>query len=215
MHNLLFLSHRIPYPPDKGDKIRAWHVFRHLAQTYRMHLGCLVDDPADFAHAAMLRAMCADFACIRLDRRRQKLGALARLRPGRPLTLGYFQVPALQRWVNATLTGEQIHRIFVSCSDMASYVMGSELPRILDMVDVDSEKWAAYASRSRWPARLVWAREDRTLRRFEREAARRFDRSLLVPQAECRRFAAIAPESHDRIDWLDNGVDLDRFSPAL
>ncbi len=215
MHDLLFLSHRIPYPPDKGDKIRAWHIFRHLAQTHRMHLGCLVDDVADFAHVPTLRALCADLACVRLDRRWQKLAALASLRPGRALTLGYFHVAALRRWVDAKLSGGRIHRIFVSCSAMAPYVMGSKLPRVLDLVDIDSDKWAAYARQSRLPARLVWAREGRTLQRFERDAARDFDRTLLVSEAERGRFAAIAPECSDRVRWLDNGVDLEHFSPAL
>ena len=56
---LLFLSHRIPYPPDKGEKIRAWHMFEHLARRFRMHLGCFIDDPADQKHVRRLRAMCA------------------------------------------------------------------------------------------------------------------------------------------------------------
>ncbi len=55
MRDLLFLAHRIPYPPDKGDKIRAWHIFRHLARTHRIHLGCFIDDPADRQHLAALR----------------------------------------------------------------------------------------------------------------------------------------------------------------
>ena len=85
MRDLLFLSHRIPYPPDKGDKIRAWNMFRHLARTHRMHLGCFIDDPADWQHLPALRAMCADLACFPLDRRLARLKALLRLRPGQPL----------------------------------------------------------------------------------------------------------------------------------
>jgi sugar transferase (PEP-CTERM/EpsH1 system associated) len=215
MRNLLFLSHRIPYPPDKGEKIRAWHIFRHLARSHRMHLGCFIDDSHDLGYVPILRDLCTDTACVRLDRRRQKLQALTRMRPGRPLTLDYFHDVGLQRWVDATLSAGQIDRIFVSCSAMAPYVMGSKLPRILDMVDIDSQKWAEYGARSRLPTRLVWAREGRTLLAFERQAALSFDCSLFVSEAECRHFAALAPESRDRIDWLDNGVDLQRFSPAL
>ncbi len=215
MRDLLFLSHRIPYPPDKGEKIRAWHLFEQLAQTYRVHLGCFIDDPADRAHLPELRGRCADLACFGLNRQGQKLKALARLRPGRPLSLGYFHDRRLHRWVREKLAGG-IDRAFVYCSAMAPYVMhATGVRRVLDMVDVDSEKWAAYAARSSPPARWVWAREGRTLLAFERRAALAFDHSLFVSQAECRRFAALAPETAGRLGWLDNGVDLARFSPGF
>ncbi len=215
MQDLLFLCHRIPYPPDKGDKIRAWHMLRHLAQTHRVHLGCLADDPADLAHLPMLRALCASVACPAIDKRRQRIRALARLRPGRPLTLDYFHHAGLQDWVRQTLRREPIGRMFVFSSAMAPYVMqGSPgIPAILDMVDVDSEKWTTYAEQTRLPMRPVWAREGRTLLAFERRAAAWFDRTLFVSEDECRRFVALAPEAAGRAGWVENGVDLDYFSP--
>ena len=92
MRDLLFLAHRIPFPPDKGDKIRAWNVFRHLARTHRIHLGCFIDDPADRLHLATLEKHCAELICLPIDPRRQHLKALLRLRPGQPLSTGYFQL---------------------------------------------------------------------------------------------------------------------------
>ena len=214
MDRLLFLSHRIPYPPDKGDKIRAWHLFRHLAATHRVHLGTLMDDPADEVHFPALRALCADFACSAISPRRQKLRALAGLRPGRPLTLDYFHDARLQAWVDRTLARGDIARVFIYCSSMAPYVMRPGAPGgVMDMVDVDSEKWTEYATRTPWPARSVWAREWRTLLRFERRAAAHFDRTLFVSPAEAARFAQLAPETAERLDWVENGVDLERFSP--
>ena len=218
---MLFLSHRIPYPPTKGDKIRAWHFFEHLARRFTMHLGCFIDDPADWEHVPFLTGMCASHSIKALEKRRQRLRALARFRPGRPLTLDYFHDAQLQQWVDATLAGGRISKIFVFSSGMADYVMGdgrSDLPpagRILDMVDIDSEKFAEYATRTRWPARLVWAREGRMLLSFERRAAREFDRTLFVSSAECARFGALAPETRDRIDWIENGVDLEHFAPGV
>jgi sugar transferase (PEP-CTERM/EpsH1 system associated) len=213
MTDLLFLSHRIPFPPEKGEKIRAWHIFEHLARSHRIHLGCFVDDPADAAHIPTLRALCADLHAVRIDRRTQKLKALLRARPGRPLTLGYFHDAGLKRWVDAKLAAG-IEKIFVYCSAMAPYAMHAGRPAVLDMVDIDSEKWTEYAATSAFPARLVWAREGRTLLAFERAAALAYDRALFVSPAECARFATLAPETRGRIDFLENGVDLDRFAPA-
>jgi sugar transferase (PEP-CTERM/EpsH1 system associated) len=216
MRELLFLCHRIPYPPDKGDKIRAWHILRHLAQSHRIHLGCLIDDPADWAHLPRLARECADLACFPLHPMRQKLRALLRLPVGEPLTLGYFRSPALARWVARKLARQRFDAVYVYCSAMAPYAARAAAPsRILDMVDVDSEKWTAYAAEAGFPARLVWAREGRTLLAFERAAALGFDRTLFVSEAERSRFAALAPESADRTVAVENGVDLAHFAPGL
>jgi sugar transferase (PEP-CTERM/EpsH1 system associated) len=215
LRDLLFLSHRIPYPPDKGDKIRAWNVFRHLARTHRIHLGCFIDDPADRAHMAVLAPHCADFACFELDPRRQSLKALLRTWPGQPLSLSYFRDPRLRRWVDGKLAGGTIGAAYVFSSAMAHYLIAARgLMRILDMVDVDSAKWSAYAETARFPARHVWAREARTLLAFERRAAARFDYSLFVSEPEWRHFLRLAPEAAGRTGWIGNGVDSQHFSPA-
>jgi sugar transferase (PEP-CTERM/EpsH1 system associated) len=102
---------------------------------------------------------------------------------------------------------------------MAEYAMSAagrgHVSRILDMVDIDSEKWTELAMRATWPMRAVWAREGRTLLGFERRAALAFDRTLFVSDAECRRFSTLAPESAGRTGFVENGVDLAYFDPAL
>ncbi len=214
MRDLLFLAHRIPYPPEKGEKIRAWHEFLALAQTHRIHLGCFIDDPADLSHVPTLAAHCADLAAFRLHPRRRRLRALLRMRPGRPLSLDYFSDRRMEAWV-AAKRAQGIDRAFVYCSAMAPYVMGAQnLFRVLDMVDVDSAKWADYAARASWPMRAVWAREARTLLAFERRAAADFDRTLFVSDDERTAFLALAPEAAPRCLAFDNGVDAARFAPS-
>ena len=216
MPDLLFLAHRVPYPPDKGDKIRAWNMFRHLAQTHRMHLGCFIDDPADWEHLPTLRAMCADLACFKLDPRRARLKALLRLRAGQPLSLGYFHDRRLQHWVDAKLADPAIERVFVFSSAVAAYAMHAKnAMRVLDFVDVDSTKWTTYAAQARNPMRAVWAREGRTLLAFERQAAAAYDHSLFVSEHEWQHFLSLAPEAANRTGWVSNGVDLAYFSPDL
>ena len=215
MRDLLFLSHRVPFPPDKGDKIRAWNVFRHLARTYRMHLGCFIDDPADRQHLAELRTYCADLLCLPIHPRLRHIKSLLRVRQGQPLSLGYFHDRRLQRWVDAKLTGGAMAGVYVFSSSMATYAMhASGVRRVLDMVDVDSQKFAAYAETARFPARAVWAREGRTLLAFERRAAAQFDHSLFVSEHEWQHFVTLAPEAVHRTSWVSNGVDLEHFSPA-
>lgn len=214
MRDLLFLCHRVPYPPNKGDKIRAWNMIVALARNWRVHLGCLVDDPADWSHLPRLREVCADVGVFRIHPRRQRIRALLTTRPGVPLTLGYFRSAGLLRWVADKLRDRDIRHAFAFSSSMAPYLMKARpLTRILDMVDVDSDKWAAYAADARGPMRAVWAREARTLLTYERLAASRFDRTLFVSAQEAARFVALAPEARDSVGVLENGVDLDYFSP--
>ena len=211
---MLFISHRIPYPPDRGEKIRGWNLIRHLGSKYKLHYGCLIDDPADWQHVQRLRPFCEDFAAFGIDKRRQKLRALLRFRPGRPLMLDYYHQAELQRWADETLARQRIDIVYIYSTAMAPYVLHQEGPRfILDMQDIDSEKWSEYARQSGWPMRAVWAREGRTLLAYERKAAMACERTLFVSEPETRRFAELAPEARDRLDWLEQGVDLERFSP--
>jgi len=219
MRRLLFLVHRCPYPPEKGEKIRAWHMLEHLLQSWQVDLGFLVDDPADLAHLPYLRSRCASVTHRAVGRKIQMARALMQVRPGLPLTIGWFHEPGLAAWVNGGLAVRRWDAAFVYCSAMAPYVMGplaqrAQLRRVLDMVDIDSEKWLAYAADAKPPMRQVWAREGRTLLGLERRAAREFDHSIFVSEAEARRFAELAPETAGRVGWVDNGVDLARFDPG-
>ena len=214
MREMLFLAHRFPYPPDKGEKIRSWNMIRHFAQSWRVHLGCLSDHAGDAAHIDAVRAVCGEVACFDVDPRRQKLRALLRLRPGRPLMVDYYGHAGLAAWVRRMLAERPIGLAFAYSTPMADYLLGRNLPWVLDMVDVDSEKFAAYAATSRWPMRTVWAREARTLLRYEERATLAADLALLVSDAERRRFEALAPHIRGRVEAVQNGVDLAYFSPA-
>lgn len=215
MPELLFLSHRVPFPPDKGEKIRAWHLLSHLARTYRVHLGCLVDDPGDRVHLAELGRICGRVGGFDVRPAVQKMRAILRMRRGSPLTADVFFHPGLARWIKDSVADRAMDAVLVFSSAMVPYAEGCRAPiRILDMVDVDSEKWREYGANSRWPLRALYQREADTLLAFERHAARQFDATLFVSEAEARRFAELAPECEQHIGWLENGVDLDLYSPV-
>ena len=212
MPRLMFLAHRIPYPPNKGEKLRAYHVIAHLAERFDIRLGCLVDDPADWDGVEALRRLCGDVAAFGITRRPQRIKALMRARPGRSMMLDYYRHPGLRRWVRAQLA-EGIDAALVYTAAMMPYVLHAPIPLILDMVDVDSEKWAMYAPRARFPMSAVWRREARNLLAFERRAAAASRITMLVSPVEAARLATLAPESRGKIDWFEIGVDLEAFSP--
>jgi sugar transferase (PEP-CTERM/EpsH1 system associated) len=214
MEDLLFLAHRIPYPPDKGDKIRSWHMLRHLAENWRVHLGAFVDDPADWNHAAMLERVCADVCLRPLHPTSGKLRSLIGLATGQPLTLPYYQDRGMDRWVRARLDSG-IRAVVVYSSAMAQFVMEVEdTRRVMDFVDIDSDKWRQYAPTKPWPLSWLYAREARLLLEWERRVARAFDASLFVSAIEAQDFRRLAPESSGKVGFFNNGVDTDYFSPA-
>ena len=207
------ICHRIPFPPDKGEKIRAWNMLRHLSARFAVHLGCLVDDPDDWAHVEELRGQVASLGAFRIDRRRQKLRALLRARPGRALMPDFYDHPGLRAWTRDTAARTNPALRFAYTAAVAPYLIDLPGPKLLDFVDIDSQKWAEYAQGSGFPMRLVWAREARNLLRFETAAAMRFDANLFVSPAEADAFRACAPSVAGRIDFVENGVDLERFAP--
>jgi sugar transferase (PEP-CTERM/EpsH1 system associated) len=214
--DLLFLCHRIPFPPDKGDKIRAFHILKHLQRNFRVHLGCFYDDPADECHIPILRREVASLNCLPMPATLTKLKALSRLRPGKSLSVSFYQSKDMARWIKTVKKHTNIAQIFVFSSSMAPYAaLLPNVPKLLDMVDIDSEKFSSYANSSKFPFNLVWFREGRTLLNFERASIGRFDRTIFASQAEKSRFDALAPESVDNTDWVTNGVDTSYFSPEL
>jgi sugar transferase (PEP-CTERM/EpsH1 system associated) len=213
--DLLFLAHRIPFPPNKGDKIRSWNFLRHLADRHRVHLGCFIDDPADHEHEATLRRMCGECCFVDLNPRTRRLLSTRGLLGTAPLTLPYYGSQRLRAWTRDVLNRFRPGRIFFYSSAMAQFDPPATYVarRIIDFVDVDSQKWSEYAQKQPWPLSWIYAREGRTLLRFERDVAVRMDASIFVSSAEAQLFASLAPEARDKLHAVNNGVDTDYFSP--
>lgn len=217
MRNLLFLVHRIPFPPNKGDKVRSFNLLRYLSQHYRIWLGAFVDDPDDWRHLDAVRQFCAEVHCVPLDPRWAKLRSLRGLTTGEPLTLPYYRHAGLQSWVDQVVTEHHIERALVFSSAMAQYLRGpryERLRRVMDFVDVDSVKWAQYAEGKPWPLSWIYRREGRVLLDYERTVATEFAASVFVTDEEAALFRRLAPEvSPGRVTAIANGVDMDYFNP--
>ena len=214
MANILYLVHRLPYPPNKGDKVRSYHLLKHLSAQHRVFLGTFVDDPDDEQFIEKVGSYCSGLHVARLDPRFAKIRSLNALLADEPLTLRYYRDPRLQGWVDRVCRHQNIDAIVVFSSAMAQYVESiTRLPMLVDFVDVDSAKWSQYAPKHRWPMSWLYRREGRRLLAYEREIAGRSTRSFFVTAAEAAHFTDLAPECAIRVEALCNGVDADYFSP--
>lgn len=213
MSDLLFLAHRLPYPPDKGDKIRSWPILRHLAATHRVHLGAFYDDPRDVAHVPVLQQICASVCALPLRPWQGRVRSLAALATGEAMSARYFRDRQLMAWIDEVVAKFAPRAAFVYCSAMAPYVTGLAFGRrVIDMVDLDSEKWRGYAAAGGMLAPL-YRREARRLLALERRAASEFDATLFVSAGEAELLERHAPETVGRVHVVPNGIDLDRFNP--
>ncbi len=214
MSNILYLVHRLPYPPNKGDKVRSYNLLKHLAASHRVFLGTFIDDPLDEAYVDKLSPFCVDMHIARLSPRAAKLRSLSGLLSNEALTLPYYRNADLQAWVDRTLREHQIDAAVIFSSAMAQYVSGfPQLRTLVDFVDVDSAKWTQYAPNHRWPMSWLYRREGDRLLAFERSVAQQATRSFFVTENETELFCRSAPECTGRVDAMCNGVDAEFFSP--
>ena len=214
---LLFLCHRIPYPPNKGDKIRSFHLLRHLSSHFDIYLAGFVDDPADWSGADNLNDYCREIYLRPLKPGLAKWKSLSGLLTGQALTLPYYADSKMQRWVAAICASQGIRHVLVYSAAMAQFLPTGEQQferKVIDFVDVDSDKWGQYAGQKPWPLNWLYRREARQLLRCEKGLAAEFDASLFVSSAEASLFRRLSPETADRTGFYNNGVDFHYFDPS-
>jgi sugar transferase (PEP-CTERM/EpsH1 system associated) len=211
---LLYLAHRIPYPPNKGDKVRSFNLLRHFATNYRVMLGCFVDDPADHDYIEKLGEWCEDVHCEPLNPRVARVSSLRGLVNGDALSLPYYRSPRLARWVREMVTRHPIRHAVVFSSPMTQYLDGLRgIRKLADYCDVDSAKWTAYANDHSGPAAWLYRREGERLLAHERRAGARLAAISFVSEDEAKLFRELAPELAERTHAVSNGVNAEFFSP--
>ena len=215
---LLFLTQRIPYPPKKGEKIRPLQAIQHLRGTYDIHLGTLIDDPRDWEHVPAVQALCASSWFSGVNRKLANISCQTGWLTGEPLSVTFYRDRKLQAWVRKVLAEVRPEAIFVFSGNMAPYVLdlkGEERVRLVDLTDVDSEKWRAYAEVARFPMNWVYSREWRKTAELEARIARECDWCTFVSDDEAALFARLQPTHKDKIRAVSNGVDGAYFDPDL
>ncbi|MEW5977981.1 MAG: TIGR03087 family PEP-CTERM/XrtA system glycosyltransferase [Acidobacteriota bacterium] len=205
------MAHRVPFPPNKGDKIRSFYELKHLTHGHEVHLLAFYEDPRDGGHASTLRQYCHDVKLIPLQPWLQTGRALVKLVAGRPWSLGYFSHGAMWKAVQEKLQSNSFDVVFVYSSSMAPYIEQVQIPRILDFVDSDASKWGQYAERRKLPLSWLFGLEARRLGRYEKQMADVFDYSLFVSEREAAHL--VSSLTSGRIKIVRNGVDLDFFTP--
>ena len=209
---ILFLAHRLPFPPDRGDRIRSTHILRALADIAPVHVGCFVDCDADLVHVAEL-ARIAKSHCVLHRGKPLPLAGVEALLQRQPVSLTAFAAAGLSDWVARLLETGRIGAVYVFSGQMGQFVPADCNARlIVDLVDVDSAKFEAYADTATFPQSWIHGREGRLLRGVEAKLAERADHTLLVSDAEAALLRRRAPDARSVLA-LGNGIDGAHFAP--
>lgn len=217
MAKILYLTHRIPYPADKGDKITTYHILRHLVSRHEVHLGSFVDDPHDWQYEPRLRELCAGVLLRPIHPRLRRLRSMSAFLTGASISSVYYADRAMQAWVDDTVRTQGIGHAVVYSSPVAQYVAHdrhSHVRRVAHFADVDSEKWRQYSANHRGLMAWVYRREADRLLAFDRAMAARMDMTAFVTEADASLFRRLAPEVDGRVGVIENGVDTGYFDPA-
>ena len=210
---ILFLTHRLPYAPNRGDRIRSYHLLRLLARHHEVHVVSLVHDDEEEGHLAEVAASVASARVARVPKLRNRLAAVLALAGNRPLTHVLLASPSLTDVIRESVQQAQPDVVLSFCTGVAPAVFAPPLdhvPCVLDMVDVDSQKWAALAETNSGPMKWIYRREERTLGEFERRAMQRAIATTVVSDRE--RDLAERVIGRPTLT-IPNGVDLERWSP--
>jgi sugar transferase (PEP-CTERM/EpsH1 system associated) len=224
---ILFLCHRVPFPPDKGDKIRAFHQLRAMAARHEVDVFTLADDPRDLEHRSALQDHCHTLTIERIYPKLARLRSLPYLLTRTPLTIPYFYSAKLRAEVRTAMSSRSYDRVYVYCSAMAQYVpwdllsssnsgspaASSAIPVLIDMVDVDSDKWSQYSDAARFPYSTIFRKEAQSLRAYERQLCERAHCIVVSTQREAGLLRQIAGNA--RVNVVSNGVNTAHFTPSL
>jgi sugar transferase (PEP-CTERM/EpsH1 system associated) len=210
--NIFYICHRIPYPPNKGDKIRSFHQIKHLSKRHTVHLACLIDERDDLEHINILKKYCSSIDSEFRDKSTARFLAIFSIFSRKPLSVAAFYSKKLKKKITQRLNTEKFDRIIVFSSGMAEYVKNiTHIPKIIDFVDVDSDKWKLYASYQPFPFSQIYQLEAKRLALYEEVVAKVFDHSIFVSEKEATLFRQRV--KNIPISVISNGVDIEYFSP--
>jgi len=209
---ILFLSHKIPFPPNKGDRIPTYYRMEYLAkQGHEVSMVFPCFSKADLRYVNAVKKFCKSVDTVFIKPGMAKIGSLFSLTTSKPLTLPYFYSKELHDKVKQRLASGTYDVVYVYSSSMAQYVFDVKgVKKIMDLADADSQKWLQYALYTRGPLSLIYRREGTLLKEYEQTICREFDEVIAISENEKSLFQTYIKEKDLRV--VPNGVDYRYFS---
>jgi sugar transferase (PEP-CTERM/EpsH1 system associated) len=210
---ILFLTSRLPYPPNRGDRSRVFNFIKHLSQAHQLSLVSFVIQESEREHLASLRSYCQDVHTVTMSQPRSALSVLFNLWRHDPLQTLYYRSEAMRRLLDRMLTENQFDVIYVHLFRMAPYVAHRpDLYRIVDLTDVISQELGRSMPYRGLASRLLYKLEAPRIRRYECHVARIFEETWLISETDRQALITACPT--DNVQVVPIGVDEERFYPT-
>ncbi len=211
MH-ILFLTARLPYPPNRGDRLRVFHFIRELSRQHRITLLSFIEDEDEVAHLAGLRPYCDDIHLVHLSKRQSTINAATHAWRSEPMQAMYYQSAAMQKAVDSLIARQDFDLLYVHLFRMAPFVAQHTRPyRVLDLTDVISAEIMRELPYMGWRRRALYRHELPRIRRYEQTITGQFDETWVISEAERATLAASGAQGE--IVVVPNGVDSERYHP--
>jgi len=204
---ILFLAHRFPCPPSKGDKIRTFNIIKYLAKEHDIYLVSLCDQKTDMAHSNDLKDSCREVYIFNLTSFTAKIRGLFYLLINKSASLGYFYSHRVKKKVDALMRSNKFDVVIVRSSSWAQYVIDKDISKVIDIGDCDSAKWKQYAAFTHLPMSWVYNKEYKLLQKYEQLIAKKFDYVTVVSEFEKKCFSEFTKV--DNFFVVPNGADHD------
>lgn len=210
---ILFVCHRMPCPPSDGARVRAFHIIRHLARSHQVTVAAPTRSADEQKAAEQLKQYCSAVITGPITEAAALARMVKNLASATPSSMGFFHSPQLAAKIKQALSARPFDMVFVYCSSVAHYVNDVQgAVKVIDFVDMDSQKWLVYAKARRFPLSCGYWLEGTKLQRAEAAITRDFDLAMCVTPGELATLRSLGAGS--ATGWFPNGVDLDYFAPA-
>jgi len=212
--NILYICHRFPFPAKDGSRVRSFNIIKHFEQQgHRVWVSSMVRDKQEESQGQGIKEHCHQFTMARTTPWVQNCRMVSRLLSTEPSSMGYFYSATMKKQIEQLLAEQNFDLIYVHCSSVAQYVKHvAGIPKILDFVDMDSQKWLSFTEFKSFPMNFGYWLEGTKLERAERQLCAHFDLCTTITRAECDSLDKLALGG--ATNWFSNGVDSEYFVPT-
>ena len=208
---IFVLLPRIPYPLEKGDKLRAFNQIKQLAKNNEVVLCALNDKNIDEQKAFQaLQPYCSSINFIKLSKPRILFGMVSAFLKGLPMQCGYFYNRKAAKKVDALIEKHQPDILYGQLVRVAEYIRHKNIPKAIDYQDVFSYGMKRRRDIASWITRPVFNMEYQRLCRYEAKVFDEFDVKTIISKPD---RDLIPHPKKDEILIIPNGVDHEFFKP--
>ncbi len=208
---ILVVLSRVPYPLEKGDKLRAFHQLKDLSKKHEVYLFAVNDTALHPEAINVLSRYCKKIEVVPLSKWRIALQLFFALWSNKPFQVHYFYNRKAQRKFNGFFNEIKPDRIYCQLIRTAEYVKNlHHINKTIDYQDAFAKGMEKRMKAAAWYNRFIFKWEYERLRHYENIAYHYFDKHVIISEQDRE---GIAHEEHKSIRIIANGVDMDYYKP--